>query len=314
MFTVADVEDDVKRVLGGCTDQVFYSRLNHAVEILATESDWDPLLGYVDVCTGLDRYVTLPREVGTVMAVTIDGTPAQAHDFWFKFHLNGPGATFSTIGYNWIDGLPVATYLDPSPTGSALAVALDTAADNNKPFRVYGYDVNGGWIRSVEGGVHVDGFLIPTTFGSSLTNSAAPLIKKITRISKPVTQGNITLYTVSGAVLSRIGQYFPTDTNPTYRRIQVSKPCSWVRAAFRKNVEVLSKPSDLIPLHSKYALVLMAKALKKYDEDRVEEGVKYQQTAIRFLIKKQESLEVPGGPSVQVAPGALIADRSDRME
>ena len=34
MLTVADVKDDVKRVLGGADDAVFYNRLNDAVEIL----------------------------------------------------------------------------------------------------------------------------------------------------------------------------------------------------------------------------------------------------------------------------------------
>jgi hypothetical protein len=313
MFTVADVEADVKRVLGGCDDETFYSRLNHAVEILATMSEWNPLLGYVDVCVGSDRYVTLPREVGTVLAVTIDGTPAQAHDFWFKYHLNGPGTTFSSVGYHWIDGLPVASYLDPVPAGTTLFCDLETAADNGKAFRVFGYDVNGNWIRSLEGGSYVDGFLVPTVFGAETVNSSAPLIRRITRISKATTAGTIGLYAQVDGTATQIGQYFPTDTEPTYRRIQVSQPCSWVRVAFRKDVLKLTSPSDLIPLHSQYAIVLMAKSLKKMDEDRIEDAVKYQALAVEFLSKKQHSIDVPSGPSIQMATSALIADRSDRM-
>lgn len=314
MLIVSDVFDDVRRVLGGSSDADTYSRLNDAVEILSAESDWDPTLGYVDVCVGCDRYVTLPREVGTVLAVTINGTPAQAHNWLFKFHLNAGGAVFKQIGYHWVDNLYVSTFLDPPPTALKLATTLETSADNGKKLRVFGYDVNGNWIRSLESGSYVDGFLVPTVYGTSTTNSSAPAIRRITRIHKDATAGVINLYTVDGTSLTKIGQYAPDETEPRYRRIQVSKPCSWVRVAFKRSSVKLATTTDLIPLHSKYAVVLMCKALKKFDEDRIEEGQAYRQMAIDLLRKKQQSVEVPSGPSIQVADGNLLADRSDRLE
>lgn len=316
MFTVADIKDDVTRVLGGVDDATFYSRLNHAVEILSTEADWEPSLGYVDVCVGCDKFVTLPGEVGTVLAVNIAGIPTQAHDFWFKYHLNGPGQS-TPIGYHWFNGLPVPTFRDPPPTALKLGTILETNLDNGVAFRVYGYDVNGVWIKSTEGGLKVDGFLVPTSYGTSLANSTAPAIRRITRVSKPVTNGYIKLVTIGvddEETLTTIGQYQPTDTEPLFRRIQLSQGCTYARIAFRKGETKLTKASDLIPLHSQYAIVLMAKALKKFDDDKMDDAIAYQEMAVKLLTKKQQSIEVPSGPSIQMADTNLIASKNDRLE
>lgn len=316
MFTVADIKADVVRVLGGADDATFYARLNHAVEILSTEAEWDPLLGYVDVCVSCDCFVTLPREVGTVLAVNIGGQPSMAHDFLYKWHLNGPGNDCQeTATYHWFDGLMVPTFRDPPPTAIKLGTVLETNLDDAKAFRVYGYDVSGTWIRSTEGGLQVDGFLVPMNFGTSVPNATAPKIRRITRVTKPVTSGFVDLMTVADdATLTRIGHYMPDEVEPMYRRIQLSKSCTWARIAFRKGEVNLSKLTDLIPLHSKYAVVLMAKSLKKMDEDLLDEAVKYQQMAVSLLLKKQLSVSVPSGPSIQVAKGNLLADRTDRLE
>lgn len=317
MFQVQDIEADVKRVLGGCTDEEFYSRLNHAVEILSTESDWDPLVGYIDVCACGDRYVTLPKFVGTVLSVSIDGTPAQAHDRWWKAHLNGPGANFTSINYHWVDGFEVCTYREPPRTGSLLGVSIEQAADAGKKFRVYGYDVNGNWIRSANSaGLYEDGWPIPLVLGSVYPGAAAPAFRKITRISKDITLGMVNLFTVDtdSQTYTFLGQYQPREKEPSYRRIQLSSSCAWARIMFKKSEVELLNPDDLVPLHSKYALVLMVKALKKLDEDRIDEAEAYQKKAVQLLTKKQLSLSPPTAPTFQVADGNLLSNKGDRLD
>lgn len=314
MFQVQDIEADVKRVLGGCNDTEFFSRLNHAVEILSTESEWDPLLGYVDVRVNGNGYATLPPEVGTPLSVDIDGSPAQGHDWLFKFHLNGPGVGFTKSNYHWIDGRPVCVFRDPDSAGVRLVAEIEHPGDEGKSFRVFGYGVNGDWIRTVEDGNIVDGFLVPLVLGTRTLNANSPLISRISRIQKDATNGVVRLYQRLAGVDTRIGKYFPLERDPQYRRIQVSKTCSWARVAFRKGEVELTKRTDLIPLHSKYAIVLMVKALKKMDDDRIDEAEAYQKQAVRLLTRKQETVDIPGGPSVQMAQTNLLADRSDRME
>lgn len=316
MLTVSDLEDDVKRVLGGCGDAEFYSRLNDAVEILSTEGEWDPSRGYVDVVITDEHLVTLPREVGTVMSVNYGGYPGQLHNFWFQFHLNGPGQNHCAVpGIHTMDELPVCVFRDPDDeVGNKLVLSLEDENDAGIAFRVYGYTAAGVWIRSLEGGVYVDGFLVPT---DGTDNPSAPLIAKITRIKKPVTLGVVTLSILNNdASTTAIGKYFPKDKNPTYRRLKLTRSAEnkTVRIGFRKLKDTLSALDDLIPLHSKYAIVLMVKALKKFDEDRPDEGAKYRYLALGLLKQKQISVEVPDGPSIQIADGNLIADKFDRME
>ena len=335
VLTVADVYNDVGRVLGIQDSATIYSRLNDIVEILSTEADWDPTRGYVDVCVGCNGQVTLPPEVDVVLAVNIGKRPTQLHDFWYQFHLNGPGENFreTDAGWAWtsptgrgdgggksghsFDGLAVSVFNDPPPNGTTLVTQLETAADSGIPMRIYGFDVLGNWIRSVENNVPVDGFLVPTVYGNPTVNPSAPAVGTITRVSfQNVTrQGYIGLWGYdANNNLVLMGNYAPTELEPRYRRIQLSRVCGQVRIAYKKRVQPLAALTDIINLHSKYAIVVMAMSLKKLDQDRVQEAEAYQDKAVKFLIKKQKSVSVPSGPSIQIADNNLIADKQDRMD
>jgi len=334
MILVSDVLPDVQRVLGGIDRAAGLARMNDAIEILSTETEWDPLRGYMDILLtydgsltqGASRHViTMPREVGTVLTVNINGRPTQAHDFWFQFHLNGPGnGCGAPCGFHFWDDIPVAIYgtLD-TVNGNYLVCTLETATDNNVPVRIYGYDVNGNWIRTPNSitGLLEDGFLVPTVYGAPARNTNAPYIARITRVSLGAHVGKITLNTLSStAVLTAVGQYYAGDVEPQYRRIEVGigacqaneRRC--VRVGFRKAVKTLSLDTDLIPLDSKYALVMMVKSLAKIDSDRIDEAAKYHLMAITYLNKKQESMSPPGGPSIQMADNNLIADKYNRLD
>ena len=319
MLTVADVKEDVKRVLGGANDAVFFNRLNDAVEILATESEWDPLRGQLDVIVGADGLITLPNSVGTILAVNAGGKPLHGHDFWFKYHLNGPGDDCGgSITGHWSANLPVAVYRNPVSPGGVLVAVSEVAADIGTSFRIYGYDSAGAWIRTVEAGVPVDGVLVPVIGpGASIPAYTTTTVKSISRVEKVVTIGQVYLYVLSATrtLDYRLGAYLPTDKNPTYQQFKVSG-CSggWARIAFRKSVAVLAADTDIIPLHSRYAIILMVKALKKLDEDNLDDAERYQTKAVRLLLQKQLSISIPTGPSIQVADGNLLADKSDRMD
>lgn len=329
VITVADVYSDVSRVLGTKDSATIYSRLNDIVEILSTESDWDPTRGYIDVNVGCDGTITMPDEVDVVLAVNVGGRPTEMHDFWFMFHLNGPGEFFGEQDYNWswtwgngqgpsqhtYDGLSVCVFNDPICTGVSVVCQLESAADNGTPVRVFGYDTNNQWIRSIENGLPVDGFLVPTIYGNPQINPNAPQIRTITRVSKQgtTTKGYIGLWAVTATGTYQMGNYAPTELEPKYRRIKLSRRCACARVAFKRRTKTLSQPTDLIFLHSRYAIITMAKSLKKLDDDRIQEAEMYQQKAVNFLIKKQKSVSVPSGPSIQIADNNLIADKRDWM-
>lgn len=309
-FRVSDVFEDIKRVLGGCSDAEIYSRINHAIEILACEADWDPLLGYVDLCVS-DGCVVLPPEVETVLAVNVCGHPAQGHDWLASYHLNGSG-NGQLLAWHWQAQRDTAVFRYPHAAGSRLVTQLERSSDSGKNFRVFGYAAGGGWIRTLEGGVWVDGFLVPLQYGSSNYNPNAPLITRVERIEKAETDGYVRLYAQlsDGTDRYRIGTYRPQDIDPSFRLIKITDSgcgCNFVTVAFKKRTEEVSSLNDLIPLHSKYALVLACKALKKMDEDRLDEAISYQQMAVQLLTKKQLSVSPPVAPSIQIASGNLIA-------
>lgn len=318
MFTVESIRPALARALGTCDEEETLERVNAAVEILCTESLYDPTRGFVDICVGCKNTITLPEEVETILAVNIGGRPAQGHDSWWNFHLNGPGLDCAqTCEYDWIDGFVWPIYTDPTEFFQPVTF-LTSAADNNVKMRVFGYDSAGLWVTSVENGVTVDGFLVPTVYGTSLPNPTAPLLSRITRVSKGVSKGNIRFSTLDYDVTTGggalLGLYRPRDTEPQYRRITLSRTCTWARIAFKKKNFELVDFSDLIPLHSTRAVVLMCQALKKFDADRLDEGQKYWATAVRLLEKKQLSVSPPSGPTIQIADRNLIVDKCDRLE
>ena len=320
MFYVSDIADDVKRVLGGCSDSDMYRRINQSIEILAAEADWDPLLGFVDVCAE-NKCVVLPREVETVLSVNICGRPSHGHDWLFSFHLNGPGNS-TVSSWNWRDCRPVPVFRQPDSVdsdGSRLVAQVEGSQDSGKSLRVFGYARGGGWIRTLENGEWKDGFLVPLQYGASNYNPNAPYCTRIERVEKAATVGRVRLYAQprDGSTQYRIADYAGHETLPQYRMLEIggisAGNCVGVRVAFRKAVTEVSSLSDLIPLHSKYALVLMAKALRKFDEDRLEEGQAYRSMAIDLLKKKQLSISPPVASGFQVSDGNLLVDRSDRM-
>lgn len=331
MITVADVLPDVQRVLGGVDRATGLGRLNDAVDVLANESEWSPSRGYMDILVttdstgGTKRVITLPREVGTILAVNIGGHPTQAHNFWFRYHLNGPGDSCRDpiSGFHWVDDLVVPVYQDPNcNTGDLLECTLETALDNNVIVRAYGYDASNNWIRTPDATTHllVDGWVIPTIYGAPAVNPDAPRCTRLVRVSLGAHVGKITLNIKNAdATLTAIGQYYAADTEPQYRRVRLGigasgpNDCQWVRVAFKKSSDILANDGDLIPLHSKYAVIMMVKALMKLDADRIEEAAKYQLMAVSYLNKKQESLDPPGGPGIQMSDINLLADRHDRM-
>jgi hypothetical protein len=316
MFTVADISKDAKRFLANCDDETLLNRLNYVVELLANESDWDPLIGVVDICTNPDaRCVTLPREVETPLQINIGGTPSIARNRFFSFHLNGPGDDCrDSCGFSWDDKGDYATVQDPTQPVQLIAF-LEQAADTNSAIWVYGYDESNRWIRTEINGQTVDGFPVPTAFGYAMPNPDAPKVSRIVRVRKDVTEGyvRLTSYDIGSTTGVLIGDYAPDETEPSYRRIQLSRNCGWVRIIYRKRISKLRTLNDLIPLHSPFAILMALKALDKFENDQLEEADAYLRRAIEFLTKEQLSRNPVAHIPVQVTGPKLVA-AGDRLE
>lgn len=158
---VSDILDDCKKLIGECSDEEVFERLTEAIEILAKKSQWNPTVGFVDICAFSDcKTIALPRDVETPLAVNVGGQPRYFRDRWYEFHLNGSGS-FDTTSWTWDDQGEFPIAMDIIKASRLVAVA-DLKTDVDKTIRVFGFDKNGKWVRTQEpDGTWLDGFAYP---------------------------------------------------------------------------------------------------------------------------------------------------------
>jgi hypothetical protein len=297
MFTIDEIWDDAKRITGVCDETSLLRWLTRGIHILANKGDWDPEIGYADICADR-KCITMPRDVMTVLAVNIGGKPTLAHDQLFAFHLNGIGDCRIPCDWSWKDGAEWPTHRELKKP-SKLAAFVENPADEDKELWVYGYDSTGKWIRSTDdGGLPVDGYRVPLFSRYALPAQTDPVVGRITRVSKQVTIDRVRLTsfdfsqppsyaTNTGAM---IGLYEWNETEPIYRRIEISRESTWARICYRRRPIKFTSRRDLVPLNSEFALMMMLKAMKSYDLDSdVTNGATFEVHALRFLIEEQEA-------------------------
>lgn len=304
MIIVEDIWDDAKLVLGTCDDEVLYRRINDAIEMLANKGEWEPQNAYIDVvATG--RTVALPEEVETPLAVSLNGNPALGQDKLFEFHINGPGDDWSDCDWRWRDAFRHPTLVEPDGTEGVAAYSNDSD-DVGRYVTVYGTDENGNPLRTeTSPGIFEDGLVLAIQSPAAVTFSTQnPL--KIRNINKNRTVGRVKVVTESGTVLVDAGPY---ETNPMYRRILVSGTTPTVRIFFRRKTWKVDARTDWIPLNQRFALVLMLRAVKAYDDEQLDKALGYEAQAARLTAEKNFRLQPPVNMPIQVnVAGTLGTD------
>lgn len=313
MITVAEIFPEIQRVLGTCSDEETYSKLNEAIEELANLGNWDPMVMSMDICTCRCE-ITLPDDVEVPLAINVGGHPADFRNKWFEYHLNGPGTECcsGSCSFNWHDKGDYPTFRDPIKA-SQIAAYPEGEEDLGANVRVYGFDDCGKWIMTPDcNNVLQDGFDVPIIRGLGAGMTTSQKVKRITRISKPITNSFIKIVALDpgehqGGTL--LGIIRPTITEPSFRRITVSgSGCNclhcdsdqtWVRMRVRRKVFKVTQMSDPIPLHSVTALKMMAQAIKKYEADLLSEYAGYLSAAREALQREQKSRSGPNQIKMQ---------------
>lgn len=331
MIIVGDVEESIKSVLGTCSDEQFFDRINEAQEQLTQLANWDPLTISLDICTqGCE--ITLPDDIEVPLAMNVGGKPADFRNKWFEYHMNGPGSECcaGSCDSSWQDLGNFPTFRDPiEPSIIAAYPEADEPMGSN--VRVYGFDEVCGlekWIMTPDcNGVLQDGFDVPILFGMGSGMTVNQKVKRITRISKPITNSFIKIVALdpgacSGGTL--LGIIRPNITEPSFRRIKISgsgtqfltgstEVCStWVRMRARKKTFKVTSRTDAIPLNSLTALKMMAMAIKKYEADLIGEYKEYFNMAREALMREQKIRSGPNQIKIQFQ-GAWGAGRCDNL-
>lgn len=330
MFQLADAADEAKNIIGTCDDVKFLRWAGDAVALITGKDDVEGQKLFLDICTvGCScsggsstcnspagcgrRCIALPREVETVTAVNVGGQPALMRSQLFNFHLNGPGDCRSICEWAVNDGGQWHfTYRDII-TPAKLVAYLATPEDNGKKFIIYGYDQGGNVLRRNEGGIWVDGYRVPTIYGVAIPDVGAPVIARITGITKDRTVGNIRLSTIdgSGATGILLGVYEPDETVPQFRRLTFNRSCNWARVSCLKKNPQFFSIFDHVPLKSRLAFLIAVRAVKHYSDLLYAEAHAAEADAARIELEAQQRAEPPTAFPVQVLDWSNPRDKFD---
>jgi hypothetical protein len=303
---VSDIYDDFK-AFGNPQARVedTIRRISDAYQLLVNKSRDRNFanLGVMDVCV-CDGTITLPRFVGTVLAINQGSFPTFLRSWWFESHYNGAGVTGQTPGgyADFIGYRPIVR----EPTAPFYLVAItETAVDNNKVLRVYGDDENDKPIYTPDAtGTLREGFNVPTIYGAPAANSAVPLCKRITRVDKERFQGFVKLVAIIPGTPQQqypIAYYEPGETEPNYQRWRVAAK-DWCRIRYRRATMELTSMQDWVPFKNRMALILAGKSQRLLLEEKFDQAIAAEAQAVRYLEEEFSSELSPSqdGPQINV--------------
>jgi len=262
---------------------------------------------------------TAPPDLEVPLKVKIDGYPDKVWSKWYEFY-DVHNADMCSVDYQ--SGIveevnPYYTVYD-IPTGGArvAAVPLDTEADSAYII-IQGIDSNG---RDVFTNCPCTGCRI---HGEKLKISreqpvfSKTVFTKITGIEKTLTCNYVRLYwqeVIAGEITSRglLGEYKPTDTNPSFRRYRVpaaSSDCC-VKATILGRVKDTDyrHDNDILPITNLAALRRMAQAMNAEENEKIQAAQYYESKVDRSIEDENEYYKTGGEPFdffFETSPGAI---------
>jgi len=310
---VSDIYEDARDAFGKCDQAMIFRRMGDAINLLANKNPaWNPLIGYLEACV-CNECVALPRDVKTPLTVAICDNPAFPRDRWFEFHINGPGPAGCTSKWFWDDRGEVPIFREIT-TPSRIQAILQTAQDDGKSLRIYGFDANDRELYTIDSsGVATEGILVPMNFASPQATPSSTLIKRITRIRRAETANFVQLFAIDPAtsLSTLIGYYYPDEIEPRYRRIRV-KSGTTVKMMYRRNTRDIRTMNDYVPIDSRMAMIIAMKSVREYLHGNNVTAEQLSAQATNLLNDEQGSQEIGSGDLPQINMYATT-NADDRM-
>lgn len=282
---ISDIWEAVKGVTGVCDEQTNYDYIRRAVQLLANQGLFDPLIGYADFSVDGSYFVALPRLVKTPLKLTINGNPSFRRDRYFEFTQNTNGVVEGKeVGWSWSDRLysPIQNEL-PLPGHIACVVSNDD--DANKSVKITGKGEDG--TRIVE--------TITTSIlgGDDPISHTSNAFFSIDAVLREPTIGYVILITNEAIDVDEtttyLAQYDAEDRTPLFRVIKLSQRNVNVKMVFRKEVLKFTSQDDIVPLDSEMAVIHACNAVKLFGNSEYAEGQAALTLAIGFVKDEQSS-------------------------
>jgi hypothetical protein len=281
---VGEFYDDAKKIFGVSDKTVIYRRLTDAINLIANESDWDELLGYMTIAVDEDGLITLPYDVDKPLALNVDGFPTFPRSKWFEYHLNGPGAySYMDFYKSMWDDKGLSPLVRKITTPFFPSISSTDSADNTLSIRIYGVDENENELMTG----NEKGLLV------QIGTTASVKAMDITRIDKPDTVGVVSIK--DGTVL--YGEYQPFESEPMYKRIKVPAK-STITMMYRRRLFEVKSDNDFIFIN-RLSLLAACRSMKYRETERLDLAFAQQQDAIYLASKEQEKRDVQDGIGFQ---------------
>lgn len=296
---VRDVYPSLVGVTGMCSQDLIYTYLTLAVELLSNEGQFDPLIATIDFYVDGAYLLALPRDVKTVQRININNSPSFARNRIYEFSQNGQGSVDGSEGagnLQWHErGYSVIQ--DETHLPSRLQYQVTQDADVNFNCTIYGIDPNGREIKETIQGAEMAFPITVNTFA------------QVTKVVRDATTGEAYLLAKDNAGAS-IARYYPDETEPSYRVIKLSQTGVAVRMIYRKNTFAITSQDDVIPLQSKFAVIQAVQAVRLMLQGKSDDAAPYMAAAVDAITKEQnarnEGSELSQALEIQSAINANI--------
>lgn len=348
MITVLDAKNSTLANIAGVsnTSQQFLDFLNDATRRLLRRGDWPGTVVPIHVCVR-DGCVVWPRYVENVRRMEACHKHVHVRGQWYdflEFHGNACCSSNMCSGHRKMTYVAnVPTFQDVPGDGYYIIAVRQATADNGKVIRIFGVDGNptgarGNTLRTDNlDGTWSDGIALALANNYSVlsvTNSAGVttpvMVRRIDRIVKAVTQGQVYLYASTTATpsfatgstdLVPIGSYDPGETSPDYRRYRLHLPscqtctssgcttcndtcgCDQSVLALVKLKYIEAKvDADLVLIDNLDALKLMMLCIKHEEAGDRQTARAYELDAIRELNLQSQDVTPDDQIPVQIEP------------
>lgn len=325
--TLSDATAEIKSIVNGgqCKDTTVYDRINQATRRIMNRTK-KPIhvRRLIRFYTQRD-IITLPHEVDKVLHYTMDGVPKPMFSQAYEFVSHGPGEIvcngnisgkyLEDLGNHYSLMFDLPSYDQDDSTGEPFytgqnVVAFSTArADLDVPIRIRGRGKSNEALGQNGTGVDVltqiwDNGVEGNILDQDVLSRAATDVRDITYISKPVTEGFISIYTwdtdmfdpatsEDSTGMRFLGKYHPYETQPRYRRYRITSPGYGFDSSILAWCELgyipLSHPEDILIVQNIDALKMMVMAIGMENERDFQLAKAYEADAYRLIEEQRNS-------------------------
>lgn len=276
--------------------------INRAQEELLNKARWVGTTIKFRICTE-SGFMTWPRELASIEAMSINGTPSILQNGWYEFSEYGADFRSCYCGGQWTDGWINISQKIGVDNGEAISAHEVCGTGNPKKLKVYArtsesldsrillqfYDSQGNYIRtndSINGWVDGEYVAINATTPSTTINTVSSWVG----VQKPITNDVVRITELDTVTNFErpLAMYEWNETNPSYRRTRIEHICGGkcpksVIVVGKQRFIPATKPTDYMMLQSISAITMMSLSVYKRLNNQVQEAKNYEDQATAIL-------------------------------